>query len=120
MKNVLVVDDNKALLETLFEHLSSTLEGYNVLTAESGNSAIEILESGPVSLIMTDLAMPDGDGYGLLAYAKKKYPSVPIIIMSTTLPLDLSASAHKTDRVRFLEKPFSVEEMDLMVMKSLG
>jgi len=119
MKTVLVVDDNNILCETLSEHFSSTLVDYNVITAENGQRAIEVLESHDISLVITDLAMPNVDGYDFLAYVKKHHPLMPVIIMTATWSLELSALVRKLDHIQYLEKPFRLEEMDLKVAELL-
>lgn len=120
MKNILVVDDNRVFLETFSEHLSSLLENFNVITAEDGARAIEILGSNHVSLIITDLLMPRVDGYSLLAHARKNHPSIPVIIMTASCSPAISALVRKRGCVQCLEKPFDLEEMDLLVKESLS
>jgi DNA-binding NtrC family response regulator len=119
MKNILVVDDNRMILGSLASHLRFRLPGYHVLTAEDGQKAIEALESNPVSLILTDLEMLNGDGYQVIKYAKKKCPSVPVIIMTGSWSLDLRMLVCKMGVVRCIEKPFRFDELDHMVLEAL-
>jgi len=72
-KSILIVDDEPDVLEavsTLVRH-----EGYDVMLANSGERAIEILARRSFDLIMTDLSMPGITGWQLLEAAKKQYES---------------------------------------------
>lgn len=119
MKNILIVDDNRVILDSLSSFLGFKLKEYRVLTAADGQRALEALEANPVSLILTDLEMSNIDGYQLIAYAKEKYPSVPVIIMTGSWPLDLRMLVCKTGVVRCIEKPFRFEELSRMVTEAL-
>jgi DNA-binding NtrC family response regulator len=119
MKNIIVVDDNKIFRETLASYLCSKLENYNVLLAEDGEKAIEVMESHPVSLVLTDLAMPKVDGYKVITYAKELYPAIPVIIMSSAWSLELEALVRKMGIVHYLEKPFNLDDIDRLIIEPL-
>jgi len=120
MKNILIVDDNRMILHSLSSFLRLTLKDFNVLTAEDGEGAIELLETNLVSLILTDLEMPKVDGYQVIEYAKKSHPSVPVIIMTGSWSLDLELLVKKTGIVRCIEKPFRYEYLLDMAIEALG
>jgi DNA-binding NtrC family response regulator len=119
MKNVLIVDDNRMILSSLAAHIRFRLPDYHVLTAEDGQKAIDVLDINPVSLILTDLEMPNVDGFQVIKYAKKKCPHVPIIIMTGSWSLDLRMLVSKTGVVRCIEKPFRFDELDHMLLEAL-
>jgi DNA-binding NtrC family response regulator len=119
MKSILVVDDNRMILHSLASYLSFKFKEYTVLTAEDGKQAIEQLESKPVSLILTDLEMPNVDGYQVIEYAKKRYPAVPVVIMTGSWSLDLRMLVCKTGIARCIEKPFRFEELTHMLNEAL-
>jgi DNA-binding NtrC family response regulator len=120
MKNILIVDDNRMILHSLSSFLRLELKDFNILTAEDGEGAIELLEANPVSLILTDLEMPRVDGYQVIEYAKKNHPSVPVIIMTGSWSLDLELLVKKTGIVRCIEKPFRYEYLVDMAIEALG
>ena len=120
MKSILIVDDNRMILNSLSSFLRLALKEYSVLLAEDGAKAIEILESTPVSLIVTDLEMPKVDGYQVIEYAKKNCPSIPLIIMTGSWSLDLELLVSKTGVVRCIEKPFRYEKIAEMAADALG
>ena len=120
MKSILVVDDNRMILHSLASYLSFKFKDYTVLTAEDGKQAIELLGAHPVCLILTDLEMPNVDGYQVIEYAKKKYPSVPVVIMTGSWSLDLRMLVCKTGIARCIEKPFRFDELAQMLTEALG
>ena len=119
MRNILIVDDNRMILDSLSSFLSFKLKDCNVLTAEGGEKAIEVLRLNQVSLILTDLEMPNVDGYEVIEYAKKNCPSAPVIIMVGSWSLDLEMLVHKTGVIRFIEKPFRFEDLEQIVTETL-
>ena len=78
-KRILIVDDNA----TARELLSKQLENLQMVTTSTGNGkeALEILTQVSFDLIITDLAMPEMDGIELTENIRKKYPSVPVILL---------------------------------------
>ena len=119
VKNILIVDDNRMILQSLSAFLCLYLKDYNVLTADDGEKAIEVLQSNVVNLILTDLEMPKADGYYVIEYAKKHYPSVPLMIMTGSWSLDLELLVQKTGVVRVIEKPFRYEDLADMAIEAL-
>jgi len=122
MDSILIVDDNRMILHSLSSFFGLTLKNFNILTAEDGEKAIEILQSKSksVSLILTDLEMPNVDGYQVIEYAKKNHPSIPVIIMTGSWSLDLELLVQKTGIMRCIEKPFHFEDIAEMAIEALG
>ena len=81
--NVLIVDDDQAFLRLIQKDLEGFSESFNVLTAESGNSALDILKNIYVSFIVSDLRMPGMDGFELLSGILKKFPDIPVYMMTS-------------------------------------
>lgn len=119
MKNILVIDDNHMIRNSVSSFLGYMLKGYTILTAEDGQKGIELMRSNPVSLILTDIEMPKIDGYQVIDYAKKNHPTVPVIVMTGSWSSDLSKLVIKTGLVRCVEKPFRFEELAQIVTESL-
>ena len=78
-KTVLVVDDELAIVELLKHHL--TLEGYNVLEANDGISAVEIATEKRPDLILLDIMLPKLDGLSVCKRIKNTY-NVPILMIT--------------------------------------
>lgn len=108
MKKILIVDDEPAVLFALSEALADRRRGIKATTATSGGEAVAILESEKVDLVVTDLRMPGMDGFELMAWLRRSFPHLPVIVM-TAYAAD---SARLGQGLDFLEKPF-----DLGVLK---
>jgi CheY-like chemotaxis protein len=77
---LLVADDNEEFRETLATILR--LKGFRVITTNSGQDAFQLLKLHEVRLVLSDLEMPQGDGYWLLAKIREAQLAVPCIILS--------------------------------------
>ncbi|MFB6249264.1 MAG: response regulator [Salinibacter sp.] len=117
-ERVLVVDDEKFILETTREALRDV--GYRVLTATGGEEALRTIEEtdGPVDVVVTDLRMPDMNGFDLIRTLRARKPGLSIVAASgvadgrTDEALDAGAHA-------FLAKPFTVETLQSTLHEAL-
>jgi Predicted signal transduction protein len=80
LKRILFVDDETQILRSITRLFMDT--EYEVLTAESGAEALDILESEQVDVIVSDMKMPKMTGYELLSQVKKRFPNIVRIILS--------------------------------------
>lgn len=110
-KTVLIVDDETPFILSLTTGLKTYSSEYNILTAENGKLAVEILESTPLDLVVTDLRMPEMDGFELLAYMSTNFPSIPAIVMSAFGTQEIKDRLSTMGTLRFLEKPVDFEEL---------
>jgi two-component system cell cycle response regulator len=88
--SVLVVDDSRLVRAVVARHLRNN--GYGVDEAENGQAALRRLADQSYDVIITDLGMPELDGFGVLAAVKKLSPSVEVIILTGTHSQDMSAA----------------------------
>ncbi|HHI94462.1 MAG TPA: response regulator [Gammaproteobacteria bacterium] len=79
-ETLLVVDDELALLE-LAQNILTT-QGYRVLTADDGEQALTVLETESVDLVISDVIMPNMDGYQLAAKVRQRYPHIKLQMVS--------------------------------------
>ena len=102
---ILLVDDESSLRRVLCIFLERL--GYPVVTASGGHEAAERLARGErFSLVLTDMMMPDGDGFVVLDAARTHLPQTAAIVM-TALPLDtIKAQALERGALQVIEKPF--------------
>jgi PAS domain S-box-containing protein len=105
---ILVVDDEPALRELANQLL--TQFGYKVLTAPSGSVALNILAAQPVDLMLSDVIMPNMNGYELAKQVALKYPNVKIQLASGFNDTDLMDSEQYL-RDNLLHKPYSSKEL---------
>ncbi|MGI8493786.1 MAG: sigma-54-dependent transcriptional regulator [Pyrinomonadaceae bacterium] len=117
MANLLIVDDEQSyrqLLSLVFES-----EGHAVRTAMNGREALEVLQKHPSEVIISDVRMPDMDGIALLRAAREIYPDIGIVLMTAFATVDTAREAFKLGADDFIQKPFDVEELKLIVKKTL-
>ena len=81
MKSILLVDDEPQILKSL-ESLFLSTNLYNVYLAESAEQAFDILGANEIDLIISDMKMPQVDGYQLLKQVRERYPNVLRVILS--------------------------------------
>jgi CheY-like chemotaxis protein len=105
MKNILIVDDEPTFLQLLVTSLQTSLPDLNVLSADNGRTAVKILKSARVELVVTDLKMPDMDGFDLLAYLNSRLPPIPAIAMSAFGTPEVKEKVQGLGALRFLSKP---------------
>ncbi|MFK7897506.1 MAG: sigma-54-dependent transcriptional regulator [Myxococcota bacterium] len=113
---ILIVDDDAALRESLEMILSS--EGYSVLTAASGEAALEAVTAHSVDAILCDLRMPGLDGFDLIPQLSRLLPGVPVILMSAHGTEDLAIEAIQRGAYDYLAKPFQPAEIRLTLVKA--
>ena len=117
--NVLVVDDEIELRQFVCEELAPQ---YNILIAENGKQALEILENHVVSLIISDLMMPVMDGIELCKSVKTnvKYCHIPIVVLTAKVSLQAHIDVLESKADAYIEKPFSTEHLLAQVSNLLA
>ncbi len=116
MSNLLIVDDEQSyrqLLTLVFE-----TDGHNIRTAKNGREALEMLQAGPAEVIITDVRMPDMNGIELLREAREIYPDIGVILMTAFATVETAREAFKLGADDFIQKPFDVEELKIIVKKA--
>lgn len=79
---VLLVDDNATVLTVLEELLRRNIPSIIILTASSGQDALRVLQTATVDVVLSDVSMPNGDGFFLLEEVQRQWPSLPVVLMS--------------------------------------
>jgi len=115
-ERILIVDDDDALRESLELVLAS--EGYDVVTARSGEDALERIEATTVDVVLCDLRMPGLDGFELMPQLARALPGAPVILMSAYGTADLAIEAMKRGAYDYLAKPFQPSEVLLTLRKA--
>ncbi len=113
---VLVVDDDPMVLDLLAEYLRGN--GYNVLTAGSGEEAVSKMRSATLDIALVDLKMPGMDGLETIEQMTGIDPEAVTILMTGFPTLDSSVKAIKLGASDYILKPFKLEEVNLAVNKA--
>ncbi len=109
-KTILFVDDEEAVLRAFKRCF--LFSDYPVYLASSGEEALKILSSAPISIIISDIRMPQMDGYSLLKIVREKYPDVIRIILSGYADEEILVKAFQKNLAKmYLLKPWDNEEL---------
>ncbi|HSL20033.1 MAG TPA: sigma-54 dependent transcriptional regulator [Vicinamibacterales bacterium] len=114
---ILVVDDERSMRELLAIVLKR--EGHEVLLAENGRRAIELLEKESVELLISDVKMPDVSGVQVLEAAQRTNPEIIGIMITAYASTETAVEALRLGAYDYLSKPFNVDELKLKVHKAL-
>ncbi len=115
---ILIVDDQEPIQHLLEDALKP--EGYNTLTAASAEQALEILESHPVDVIISDEVMPGMAGSTFLGVARKKYPETIRMILTGHARIDSAIKAINEGEVyRFFTKPCNMADLIISIKQGL-
>ena len=112
---ILVVDDEAIVRESLQDWLTDA--GYQVLTAESGPKALEVIEMEKPGIMIADLVMPGMDGIELMKKAKALQPGLEVVIITAYASIPTAINAMKEGAYDYIEKPFCPERAELLVKK---
>ena len=114
---VLVVDDERNIASSIAQLLE--IEGYQVLQANSGRGAFEILDEREVDLVLLDVKLPEMDGLSILQEIKRRDGDLPVVMMSAYGTIETAVKATRAGACDFLEKPLGGEKTLLAVENAL-
>jgi len=119
MKKILVAEDNRLILETIFHSL--TREGYEIVKVNDGKECLKMLEEIKVDLIITDLYMPYVNGNEVISIIRdERKENTPILVLSAAGAEDNVLKAFELGADDFMVKPFSLVELNVRVRKLLA
>jgi two-component system response regulator AtoC len=115
-RRVLIVDDEASVRESL----RMVLKGqYELLTADSGNSALDLVTAEPVDVVLLDILMPGLDGLEVLERIKERAVAAPVIMLTATKTVKTAVTAMKLGAFDYVTKPFDIEELQLIVDRAV-
>jgi len=118
---VLVVDDEPDVRKVVRMTLEKA--GYDVIEAEDGEKAIAAVKKNEnmllLTLIITDIRMPNMNGIDVINYYQKEWPSVPLIVLTGFPDLDMATSMLQHGVVDYLVKPVEAEKLRASVAKAI-
>jgi DNA-binding NtrC family response regulator len=115
---ILVVDDESEMRSALSHAL--TRDGFTVESAASGSKALSKIKKEPVSLVITDLKMPEMSGMEVLGAVRKLAPEIPVIVITAYGSIHNAVEAMQAGAADYLLKPFSFETLGSTVKRVLG
>jgi DNA-binding NtrC family response regulator len=117
MPAILIVEDEPKMLRLL--ELNLTEEGYTTHTASDAETGLNTLRQEKIDLVVTDLKLPGMDGLEFLQAVKRADARIPVIVMTAYGTVETAVEAMKAGASDYVLKPFSLEEMKLIVRKEL-
>jgi len=114
---VLVVDDEQSMRDLLAIMLSQA--GYDVVVADGGEAAIEILKAESFELVVTDLRMRKVDGMSVLKAAKQLSPRTVVLVVTAYASTETAVEAMKLGAYDYVTKPFKLDELKVTVANAL-
>jgi CheY-like chemotaxis protein len=118
---VLIVDDEEPLLLTIADGLNFYNQRFHLLTATNGMEAVKLLKTIPlIDLVITDLSMPKMDGFELLAYIRRNYPHIPVILMTAYGTPKIEEVVNTLGIFKYLEKPLDINTIADIIFDALA
>ena len=114
--NILIVDDDRIILDSLCEFLG--IEGYNTTGASSVSDAKQRLKEQPFALVITDVNMPDGDGFEILDLIREYYPRTVVLMITGYGTIESAVEAIKKGAYDYLTKPIVDDDLLLAVERA--
>ncbi len=119
-KNILVVDDEKSLLFNFQTSLVAYSPDLRIYTAENGIEATKVLAQTRIDIVVTDLRMPEMDGFQLLIHMKKHHPEVPVIVMTGIGSPEVAERLKHLGTLQYLEKPVNIKDLAVKIFQQIS
>jgi two-component system NtrC family response regulator len=116
-RKILVIDDDISFRRVLEYNLQE--EGYQVLTASSGQEGVRLFDEQGPELVITDMKMPGMDGLHVLKEIRERAPETLVIIVTAFGAVDAAVEAMKLGAYDYISKPVNRDELKLVVRKAL-
>lgn len=117
MSNILVIDDDSSIRETLDLYL--TEEGYKVFTAKDGTEGLDMFVQKSPDVVILDIRLPDIDGFTVLEDLREENENVKVIMITAHHDMESTIKAMKGGAFDYIHKPVNVDELDLAIKKAL-
>ena len=119
MNDILIVDDEKDIRELISEILID--EGYSTRSSSNSAECLNQVSNAPPDLLILDIWLKDSsmDGIDILKKVKNDYPQVPVVIISGHGNIEIAVSAIKQGAYDFIEKPFNLEQLLVVVRRAM-
>src|SRR5919201_1957079 len=115
--HIVIVDDEESVRQILQESLAE--DGYQVTAVADGAAALQVLKETPVQVLITDLKMPDMDGFKLLEHATHADAQIACIVMTGYGTIEYAVRAMKAGAYDFITKPIRLDAVSMVVKKAV-
>lgn len=111
MKSILLVDDETNFILSLADMLRANEDEFSVRTASNGREAANIIDSENIDLVVTDLNMPEMDGFELMAHISRVNSELPVIAMTAYGTPEMESRLRNMGAFQYIEKPIDFESL---------
>ncbi|WP_323001599.1 sigma-54 dependent transcriptional regulator [Denitromonas sp.] len=118
MEHILIVDDDKAIRQTLKVHFQQC--GFRVSLAETAEEGVNLVMSSNVNAIVSDIRLPGLDGLSFLREVKQRFPSMPVIMITAFHDLEMTVAAMQGGATDYVPKPIDLTELDAALERALS
>jgi DNA-binding NtrC family response regulator len=115
--SILIVDDELLIRDLLYDFFNG--QGWDTIVADSGEKALEIIESKDVDLVLSDIRMPGMDGLELTAELRQMHPDIPVVLMTGYPSVDTAVAALRQKVSDYVTKPFNINKLYKIVAAQL-
>ena len=115
---LLLVDDDRLLLDSMSAWLRE--QGYQVLAASGREAALKQLAERPVDLVLADIRLADGDGFGILAHCRERHPNTTVVLITGYATIETGIEALRAGAFDLLTKPLIDEELSMSIDRALS
>lgn len=116
-KNILIIDDEESIRNVLHTHLHK--EGYNVISSRGGASVFDDLKNNAFDIVISDIKMPDVDGFKVLEFVKTHYDTVPVVMLTGLSEVGVAVEVMKRGAFDYAVKPVQKKDLLVIIKKAL-
>ena len=117
---IVLVDDEPDIRIILSRVLRHVADGYELIAVGGGAAALDVLAARPVPLLITDYNMPGMNGLDLTQAVKAAAPATTVVLLSAYATPDMARRAQEAGVDHSLTKPFSFDELEMIVRNALS
>jgi len=114
-KFILIANNEHELLHSFEQQLAHYQKNFSIIAVADGDKAIKKLAHDDISLVVTDLNIPNTDGFGLLSHIVEFYPDIPVIVMTESSNAEMESLILETGAAGCIKKPFAAKELAELV-----
>ncbi len=116
--DILIIDDEPLMRISISDALK--VEGYNVMSAETGGEGLKSIKDNSYDVVITDLRLPEVDGVQILKSCKQISPRTKVLMITAYGSVDTAVEAMKIGAYDYITKPFSMDELILTVKRLIA
>jgi len=119
-KSILIVDDEEDLTWSISRSLRRHDDIFDIACVNSGNEALKILRDRQMDLVISDIRMPQVDGFALINHVRANYPRSQIIIMTAYGSSEIQDQVQALGAIYYIEKPFEIRYLRKLIYEALA